>query len=155
MDVPQSQDRETKKKIVAEHPFLAGLSADYLDFIADNATLTDFGVDEHILIENEEATNFYLIHEGEVVLKTFLSAREGFATIQYIMNGDILGWSWLVPPYYWHFSAFASTPTTAIVINGKQLREKCEQDHEFGYEIQHRLMLTIGQRLRMTRRRLG
>ena len=150
----RSEDYTKVRAMLAEHPFLEGLAPQHFDFIADHASIAYFESQEHILIEGEEALGFYLIHDGQVTLKTFLSAREGFAEIQNIINGEILGWSWLVPPHSWHFSAFAATPVTAIVIDGKQLREKCEQDHHFGYEIQHRLMLVIGQRLRMTRRRL-
>ena len=149
------QSRASLKKMLTEHPFLDDIKPEYLDFIASCASTINFEPDEHIFIEGGEANNFYLLHEGEVALKTFLSAREGFVTIQHINNGEILGWSWLVPPHDWHFSAFATKPTTAIVVNGPQLRAKCEMDPEFGYEIQKRILLIIGQRLRMTRRRLG
>jgi hypothetical protein len=72
-----------------------------------------------------------------------------------ITAGDIIGWSWFVPPYRWQFSAFATKATTAIVLNGKRLREKSKADHEFGYELQKRLMPVIGQCLQMTKMRLG
>jgi CRP-like cAMP-binding protein len=148
------QDREKSFETLAKHPFLADLAQPYLDYLADQAWLAKFEADEHLLIEGEVAQNFYLIHEGEVVLRTFLSPSQGFADIQRLKNGEILGWSWLVPPHYWHFSAFACTPTTVIAVDGRQLREKCRQDHDFGYELQSRLMFIIGQRLRSTRRQL-
>lgn len=150
----KTSERQTLPKMLAEHPFLNGLEPAHLEFIAGCASVEHIAPEEHILIEGQQADNFYLVHEGEVVLKTFLSPSEGFAEIQHIMNGDILGWSWLVPPHQWHFSAFATKPTTLIVINGQQLREQCEKDRDFGYEIQKRLMLVIGQRLRMTRKHL-
>jgi CRP-like cAMP-binding protein len=143
------------KERLADHPFLAGLAPHSLDFIAECAMTIRFNTAEHILLEGKQANEFFLIEEGEVVLKTFLSPSEGFASIQHLGPGEIVGLSWLVPPHHWHFSAFATKPTTAIILDGQRLREKCEADHDFGYELQKRLMTTIGQRLRMTRMRIG
>ena len=66
----------------------------------------------------------------------------------------MLGWSWLFPPYYWHFDARALEPTTAIFFYGTRLREQCEQDHDFGYEIMKRMTQVVIQRLQATRKQL-
>ena len=68
--------------------------------------------------------------------------------------GEILGWSWLVPPYRWHFDARAVELTRAIALDGKCLREKCEEDHDLGYEVMRRFVVIIAQRLEETRLQL-
>ncbi|MDX1521980.1 MAG: Crp/Fnr family transcriptional regulator, partial [Anaerolineae bacterium] len=143
------------EQILADHLFLKGLDQHYLERISPQAAIVSFKKDEHILLEGQEAAYFFLILKGQAVLKTFLSAREGFMTIQYLGQGEIIGWSWLVPPYQWHFSAFATKPTTAIRLDGHHLRQAAEADPAFGYELQRRLLFVIGQRLRRTRRQVG
>jgi len=41
--------------------------------------------------------------------------------------------------------------TRAIVLDGKCLRDKCEDDHDLGYEIMKRFNLIIAERLEQTR----
>jgi CRP-like cAMP-binding protein len=74
--------------------------------------------------------------------------------IQTIGPGDVLGWSWLFPPYYWNFDARALEPTTAIFFYGTRLRDECEQDKALGYELMKRMTAVAIQRLQATRRQL-
>jgi hypothetical protein len=69
-------------------------------------------------------------------------------------EGEILGWSWLIPPYNWHFDARAVELTRAIALDGKCLRNKCEQDHDLGYELLKRFAHIMEQRLQATRLQL-
>jgi CRP/FNR family transcriptional regulator, cyclic AMP receptor protein len=52
---------------------------------------------------------------------------------------DLLRWSWISPPYTWHFSERAVAPTTAIFFYGTILREYCESDPALGYELFKRM----------------
>ena len=74
--------------------------------------------------------------------------------IDTVEEGDVLGWSWLIPPYHWHFDARAIDLTRAIALDGKCLRTKCEEDHNLGYELLKRFSHIIEQRLQATRIRL-
>lgn len=99
------------------------------------------------------ANRFYLIRDGKVSLEA--PRREGESTlVQYIGSGDVLGWSWLFPPYYWHFDARAVEPTNAVFFYGTRLREQCEQDHSFGYEMMKRTSEVVITRLQAERKRL-
>jgi CRP/FNR family cyclic AMP-dependent transcriptional regulator len=65
--------------------------------------------------------------------------------IQTLGAGDVLGWSWMFEPYKWQFEATAIEPTSAIFLYGTQLREQCEIDPEFGYELMKRcIRICIG-----------
>jgi CRP/FNR family cyclic AMP-dependent transcriptional regulator len=88
-----------------------------------------------------------------VGIETALLGCEGIR-IQTQAPGDVVGWSWLLPPYEWHYSARALEPTEVIALNGKPLRARCEEDHDLGYEIMRRFALVIVQRLVATRAQL-
>ena len=61
--------------------------------------------------------------------------------------GDVIGWSWLYPPYYWHFGARAIQRTTATFYYGTRLREECEENPAFGYELMKRISQVLLDRL--------
>ncbi len=144
---------QTLEPYLAEHPFLKGLDPRHLNIIVGCASNVSFVAEQYILHEGEEATNFYIIHHGKVALEIFTSDR-GPITIQTIGEGDVLGWSWLIPPYHWHYDARAIEPTSAIALDAKCLRAKCEEDHDLGYELLKRFAHVITQRLEATRLQL-
>ena len=81
-------------------------------------------------------------------LESKISVDREPITIQTLGEGDIVGWSWLFPPYKWHFDARADTETEALRIDGKSIRSKCEIDHDLGYELLKRFAGLIQQRLK-------
>lgn len=143
----------TLETILAEHPFFEGLPDKHLKVIVGCASNVSFEEGETIFHEGEEANRFYLIRQGRVALEVY-AAGIGTITIQTLDAGDILGWSWLVPPYRWHFDARAVEPVRAIALDGECLRRKCEEDHDLGYELLKRFAEIITQRLQATRLQL-
>jgi len=108
---------------------------------------------DEIFREGEPANRFYLIQHGKVALES--SQRESEPVhIENIGPGDVLGWSWVFPPYYWHLGARAMEPTEAIFFYGTHLREQCENDHDLGYELLKRMTSVVIRRLQSTRRHL-
>jgi len=142
---------------LAKQPFLAGLSERQLGILADNSMPAAFKPDEFIFLEGDPANRFYLILEGEVALEAPIDEagfRKGAVPIETVRAGNVLGWSWLFPPYYWHFDARAMTPVKAIFFYGTTLREQCERDHDLGYELMKRLSEVVINRLQMTRQQI-
>lgn len=144
---------ESLEKILKEHPFLAKLAETHLSLIVGCASNVVFKPGEFLFREGEEANAFYFIRSGKVVVETFIP-QKGPIAIQTREGGEILGWSWLVPPYRWRFDARAVELTRAIALDGKCLRGKCEEDHDLGYEIMQRFALVIAERLEATRLQL-
>ena len=144
---------ENLERALTEHPFLAGLEEKYIKLLTGCASNVVFKPGEFILREGEEADLFYFIYHGKVQAETFVP-QKGPLAIHTREAGEVLGWSWLVPPYRWHFDARALELTRAIAIDGKCLREKCEEDHDLGYEVMKRFALVIVQRLEATRLQL-
>ena len=139
--------------LLAEHPFFRDLSASQIATIAGCATNVRFDPGAMIAREGEEARHFYVLRHGTVAVESF-SPQAGPVVIQTVSAGDVLGWSWLLPPYHWHFSARAVELVRAVALDGTCLRAKCEADHELGYQLLKRFAEIVAQRLAATRMQL-
>jgi CRP/FNR family cyclic AMP-dependent transcriptional regulator len=141
---------ETLEEMIVKHPFWAGLNLHYLDLLKKCARFQRFEEGRSIFQEGGNADHFYLIQKGRVTLHAFVPGR-GVVTVQTLGGGDALGWSWLFPPYQWHFSADSSDSTEAIIFDAKPLRDEAEENHDFGYELTKRVSKMLLQRLQGTR----
>ncbi len=78
----------------------------------------------------------------------------GLVVIEALGMGDVIGWSWLYPPYQWRLGAIAMRPTQAFEVDGPAVREMCAADAGFGYELTRRFLAVVVNRLQATRSRL-
>ncbi len=138
---------------LTEHPFFSGIAAEQVATISQCAAPVRIPARMFVFREGGEADKFYLIEKGKVALKVFAPER-GAITIQTIGAGDVLGWSWLFPPYRWHFDARALEDTSLIAFDGACLRARMDEDHDLGYELMRRFAQIIVQRLQATRLQL-
>jgi CRP/FNR family cyclic AMP-dependent transcriptional regulator len=141
---------KTIEATLAEQPFFQGLDPRHMHVAAHGAIEDKFDVHAYIFNEREKAGKFYILRKGKVALEG-VSPLDKLITIDTLEAGDVLGWSWLLPPYHWQYSARVIEPAQLIVLDGVYLREKCEEDHDFGYELVKRAMQAIAQRLQTTR----
>jgi CRP/FNR family cyclic AMP-dependent transcriptional regulator len=132
--------------IVLAHPFFAGFEAELGEVVSGCARNLRFETGQYLFREGDEANEFYLIRHGTVALEILPPGQPPvvFATEH---QGDIVGTSWLVPPYRWRFDARAVELTRAIGIDAQCLRNKCEADHHLGYELMKRFLPAIVQQL--------
>jgi CRP/FNR family cyclic AMP-dependent transcriptional regulator len=144
---------ETLERILGAHPFFDGLEPTYLTLLVGCATNVRFDDGRFVFRAGEEANHFYLLRAGTVALEIAPPGRTPLI-VETLAAGDILGWSWLIPPYHWMFDARAVGLTRAIALDGKCLRTKCEADHDLGYELLKRFAHIMEQRLQATRLQL-
>jgi len=144
---------ETLERVLGEHPFFEGLEAPYVQLLVGCATNVRFERGALLFREGDEANQFYIIRRGTVALTVFVPQR-GPVTVGTVGDGEILGWTWLIPPYHWHFTARAEGLTRAIALDAKCLRTKCEEDRVLGYELLKRFAHILEQRLHATRLQL-
>ncbi len=144
---------ESIETLLLEHPFVKGMDRAHIELITGCASNVRFDPGQWIFRENEEANQFYIIRQGKVALEVYSPERGGLM-IDTLGDGEVLGWSWLIPPYHWRFDAKALELTRAIALDGKCLRTKCENDHHLGYELLKRFSSIIEQRLQATRLQL-
>jgi CRP/FNR family transcriptional regulator, cyclic AMP receptor protein len=131
---------------VALHPVLAGMNHTQLALLTDCAVARHFDANQKILGEGEFANGFYLIETGKVALESEAGLNESIP-IQILGPGDLLGWSWMFPPYVWQFTARAIEPCTGLFFYAAILREYCEKDHSLGYELLKRISSVMVTRL--------
>jgi CRP-like cAMP-binding protein len=140
--------------LIERQPFFRGLSAHHLQLLTDSGLETRFDSGQTIFAEGSPANRFYLILTGKVVLGSE-QEDHNILPVQTLGPGDDLGWSWLFPPYSLHLSARAIEPTRTVFFYGPRLREQCEQDHEFGYQLMKRVAEVTTQCLHATQLRLS
>lgn len=149
----EAAESKTLRELIAGHAFFHGLAPQHLELLTEAAMLKEFKAGEVIFEEGDPANRFYILRSGDVELLS--EGKHGHpVSVQRIGPGDVLGWSWLFPPYYWNFEARAVTDTKAIFFYGTWLRESCERDHDFGYAMLKRMSAIVIQRLQATRKRL-
>lgn len=144
---------ETLKGILEQHPFFADLAPAFLQTVTGCAANVRFPAGTKIVNEGDEANHFYLLRAGKIAIEVFAPGHSPLA-IQTLSGGDVLGWSWLFPPYRWHFDVRAVEDVRAIALDGKCLRNKCEEDHDLGYELMKRFSAIMVARLQATRLQL-
>lgn len=143
----------TIDEIVTESPIFEGLAQEQLELIAACAHNVGFMQGERLFREGAPADAFYLVRKGRVSLSTHVPGR-GAVVIETLDPGEIAGWSWLFPPYVWHFDARAVDEVRAVAFDGACLRGKCETDHDLGYDLMTRFASVMIDRLQHTRLRL-
>jgi CRP-like cAMP-binding protein len=139
--------------VLRQHPFLGHLSEKHLHVLVGCAANVHVGEGSCLIQEGEIANALYLVRTGRIALEMEVPPR-GSLRIQTVGPGELLGWSWMISPYRWHFTARAVADVRAIALDGGCLRQKCSEDHDFGYEILDRLTRVMESRLEATRLQL-
>ena len=124
-----------------------------VDFISDHAGVESFKAGEYVFKEGDDAEKFYIICDGKISVEIQMPNSHPFS-LQFLREGDVLGWSWFIEPHQWKFSARVVEKAELIVVDGKSLKKACEDDHDLGYEIYKRLVGIFVQRLEATRDQL-
>src|ERR1700676_5576215 len=120
-NLKMNSDEKIEERLAA-HPFLKGIGMDHIKVLAQSAMPTHFEKDQVIFKAGEPANGFYLIESGAVALEGSVFDHSPVTT-DVVSAGEPLGWSWLFPPYLWHFDARATEPTTALCFSGVLLRQ--------------------------------
>lgn len=144
---------ETLERILGEQPFFAGLSPEFLRLATGCANNVRFEAGEFICKEADPADRFYLVRHGQVALQLFAPGR-GAMTFQTVGPGEMFGMSWIAPPYKWTYDARALELTRALAVDGLCLRDKCDHDHDLGYELMQRFLSRTIESLHATRLQL-
>lgn len=139
--------------ILREHPFFAEMSVGYRNLVVGCARNEVFNAGQYIYRENDPADRFYLIRHGHVALEVHVPGRAPIV-VDTLGSGELLNWSWLVPPYRAQFDARAVEFTRVISLDGSCLRAKMNEDAALGYELHRRFAPVVASRLAAARRQL-
>jgi CRP/FNR family transcriptional regulator, cyclic AMP receptor protein len=143
----------TIEQYLPDHPFFAGLDPKAFEVVAGCAKNVSFAPGEFLFRTGQPADQFYVVRRGRVALQVH-SPTSGTMVVDTADAGDVVGWSWLVPPYTWLFDARAVEPTGAVSFDGVCLRGKCEEDPKLGYDLMKLVSQVMFSRLVAARIRL-
>ncbi len=143
----------TLDALIVESPVFSGLDQDQLELIAGCAQNVVFPAGERLFREGDPADTFFLVRHGLVAIDVYVPNR-GQLTLAAVGPGEIAGWSWLMPPYRWHFTGRSVELVRAIQFDGACLRGKCDDDTRLGYALLTRFSQLLVDRLQATRLQL-
>lgn len=144
---------QTIDQYLPQHPFFAGLDQQVIALLAGCAVNTHFRRGDHLFREGDPADRFFVIRDGRVSIEVHTPAGPP-VVVDSAHAEDVVGWSWLVPPYRWLFDAKATEETSAIAFDAVCLRGKCESDPAVGYALLQRVVHVMSDRLQSARIRL-
>lgn len=144
---------QTVDQLLAEAPTFTGMSPAHLELIAGCGHNEVFEAGSYLMREGDPADRFYVLRRGRVAMEIFVPQR-GALTVETIGPGDLVGWSWLTPPFRVHLDTRVLEEAHALSFDAACLRGKCDDDAELGYELMRRFIPVIVERLQATRVRL-
>lgn len=133
-------------QVLVEHKFFSDLEEVFRPLVGGCAKMIIFEAGQYLFHEGDPAEWFYLIRYGRVALEVAAPGRATL-TFQTIGESDVLGMFWLMPQSHWTHDARALELTRAIAINANCLRQKCERDHDLGYDLMKRFVPILLRRL--------
>jgi CRP/FNR family cyclic AMP-dependent transcriptional regulator len=144
---------EVTAAALATHPFLHGMSRPHLAVLAQTAADEVYPARHRLFETGGHARLCWLIQSGSVALDLDVPGQ-GRVKIETLGIGEVLGLSWLYPPFTWSFGAVTISAVRAFVLDGRAVRASCAADPEFGYELTQRLTRVMANRLQATRIKL-
>ena len=139
--------------VLAAQPFLRGMPAAQLSELAGLCEHVTVPAGQRLFEEGARADRFWIIDAGQVTLDANVPGQ-GRVTIEMLGRGDVIGVSWMQPPFQWRFGALATQPAQAFAFDARAVRAACDADPALGYELIRRFSAVLVQRLQATRARL-
>ena len=138
---------------MGQHAFASGLTSGQLERLAALAVSVEVPAGCRLFEEGGTAARLWLVRGGRIALDLRVPGRERI-TVETLGPGDELGLSWLTPAAQWQFGAIAQLPVSAFELSSAALIGLCETDHELGYQLTRRLLVTAIARLQAARIRI-
>ncbi|HMG62157.1 MAG TPA: cyclic nucleotide-binding domain-containing protein [Streptosporangiaceae bacterium] len=142
-----------ERSILGAQPFLRGLPPGPLATLAGLCRHVAVPRGQRLFEEGSMASRFWLIDAGQVALDVFVPGQ-GLVQIERLGRGDVIGLSWMLPPYQWRFGAVATQRMQAFEFDAPAVRTACDADPALGYELSRRFTGIVVHRLQATRLRL-
>lgn len=137
-------------QFLREHPVFHRLSEPYLEQLAQHMDVLTLSSGETLFHEGDTANHFFIVMEGTMDLYARMEDDEE-QWIQMIDVGEVIGWSWLVPPYRWAFSARTREGAMLMRFDAEAVRDLCDRDPAFGYGTMKQICSLMLERLHTVR----
>lgn len=140
-------------QFLREHPVFCRLSEAYLTELSGHMAVVNLSGGETLFDEGDPAESFFIVMEGTVDLFARLEGDDE-QWIQMIDVGEVIGWSWLVPPYRWAFSARTRDGAMLMRFDADAIRDLCDRDPAFGYGTMKQISSLMLERLHTVRNQM-
>lgn len=148
----------TAQQLLGKCEVFSALTNAQLEKIASLALEKGYEAGTTIFKGGAEAAELLLIQEGKIALQMILpKARAQMnrkVTIDIVTRDDVVGWSVMVEPYVYTFTAVCLQDVKALSISGIKLRWLLQDDPKIGYNVLKGLIKVVALRLNETRQLL-
>jgi len=138
---------------LAAHAFFSALNEDYIKLLSEFVTERQVTSGTVLFQQGKVADKFYLVRKGQVSVQVPALVGPSLE-LQVLGENQMLGWSWLIPPYRWNFLARAVEDTELLEFDGRAILAHCEKDPKFGYELLKRFTALMSERLNAARQKM-
>jgi len=145
--------KQSTEDYLSTHTFFSGLDDSYRKFLSNSVTELQIKKGGVLFKQGDRADKFYLLRKGQVSVQ--VPALMGPSLeIQTLGEDQVLGWSWLIPPYRWIFLARAVEDSELLEFDGGAILARCEEDPKFGYELFKCFAALMSERLGAARQKM-
>lgn len=145
----------TAKQVLKECVLFSGLNDSELEKVTSMAVEKQFEAGATMFATGDNAEELFVLQEGRVAVQMTLPKNSGQAsrriTVDVVTKNEIAGWSAIVEPYKYTFTAVCLQKTVALSINGSRLRALLRDNPKIGYEVMKGLTRVIAAGLNDTR----
>lgn len=138
----------TLNQVLRDHAFTHGLADAQIATLASIASEVTFAENDLVLMDREQSRSFFLVLTGSVSVE--LCTVSFVVSVQAVGAGEAFGWSALLDHHETLFQVRAREHTTALRLNGDDLKAVCQADPLLGREILHRALAVVAGRVRAT-----
>jgi CRP-like cAMP-binding protein len=140
------------RDLLAAQPVFHGLEPADLDLLAGCARNAVVPAGTLLAQEGDPADGCFVIRRGRLALQ--LHGPGAPLLLDTVGEGEVVGWSWIFPPYRWTADVQSLERAHIVTIDGRCLRDKADTDPAFGYRLMKQLAQVMAHRLETTRLRL-
>jgi CRP-like cAMP-binding protein len=141
------------EEYLSAHAFFSGLDDSFMKLLTSSVKEAQIKEGHVLFQQGKPANKFYLVRSGKISVQ--VPALMGPALeLQTLGEDQILGWSWLIPPYRWNFHARALEDSDVLEFDGSAILARCEEDPKFGYELFKRFASLMSERLDAARQKM-
>ncbi|MDX2389433.1 MULTISPECIES: cyclic nucleotide-binding domain-containing protein [unclassified Streptomyces] len=135
------------------HTILEAMAPEAREALLARSQQVTFPAGTRVFNEHRRAEKFWIIQCGTVDLDTHVPGRKN-VVVDTLGHGELLGRSWMFPPYSRHLGATASHRVRALEFDAAAVRELCNEDSAVGRSVSTAVAAVIADRLDSARTRL-
>lgn len=143
------------KQVLKECEVFSTLSDAELEKVSGSILEKEYEAGTTIFQEGDNAEELLILQEGKVAVQMTLPKAQlemsRRITVDVVTRNEVVGWSAIVEPYMYTFTAVCLQKVRALSISGTKLRWLLRDNPEIGYEVLKGLIKVVASRLDDTR----